>query len=395
MRKLLPAFIISFFLLTGELASAQKSVVFSEGNLTFALKTAKAQNKPVFLMSYATWCSHCNKMKKEVFNDAAVADFFTANFVNVWADGEQTEGISLKKRYQLKSYPAFAFIDGDGEMLYKLSGEFTAAELIAEAKNALNPRLQLPYLEKQFNADPGNADKCLAYITTLLKGKNREELSVPTHKYLATQTDAQLLSETNWRIISNGVSDISSREFQYVIKNKQKFEKLTSKQRVDAKIKNIVTEYIRPSETKPDIKEYNKKRVVVKNMTLPEADALLFKNDLQVAEMAEDWNFYKSVTTESIEKQAWNDAALLKEISQNYYDHLSDTASLEMAAKWMEQSLKHSVTYDGKLLQAKLYRKAGRANDASAAAKEAKNLAVEMGWDSKDADALLNEINAK
>lgn len=371
---------------------SQQSLKFDDGTIESVLKRSKVEKKPVFLMIYATWCSHCNKMKKEVFNNPDVIQFFKDNYIATWADGETDKGKALKEKYNLKSYPVFVFIDKNGTNLYKLAGEFTAQQLIAEAKNALNPEKQLPYLEKQFNSDPSNADKCLAYITMLLKAKNRQELAVPTHKYLSTQSDTQLLSETNWRVISNGVSDIDSREFQYVLKNKAAFEKLTSPDRVNRKIENIVTEFFKQYFDKPDMADYKKKREMVKAINLPNTNSLLFKYDLDIAAVAEDWEFYKATATASADKIAGNDASQLKDIAQTYLDNVSDPSSLNQAATWMERAITLDDSYGNRILLSNIYKKADNTAKAKEAATGAKKLATNMGWDSKEADAILKEL---
>ena len=390
MKKFTSRLCLILLLFSVSVSYSQQSPLFDEAQLPALLKKATIANKPVFMMVYATWCPHCNKMKNEVFTNPEVITFFNKNYVATAVDGETESGKAIKDKYNVSSYPAFIFIDTKGITLYKLAGEYTAQQVINEAQNALVTKNQLPYVEQQFNADPANSDKCLAYITTLLKGKNRKELSAPTHKYLATQTDDQLLSETNWRIIANGVSDINSREFQYVLKNKNKFDKLISPTRVDRKIDNIVTEYLKQFFEKPDIDVYAKKREVVKAIDLQSTNELLFKNDLQMAEVTEDWNFYKQITREHAPQIA--DQSLLKDIAMNYLDHYSDVSTLEKAAKWLEASLETTDAYDGEILVAKIYSKSGNKAKAKEAALKAKKLATNLGWDAKEAEEILSSL---
>ena len=167
-----------------------------------ALEMAKTEGKPLFIMLYADWCPHCNLMKKEVFSDPNVMDFLKENYVCIWKDIEKEEGIALKNKYNTKSLPTFLFLDSNETLLYALKGEMKTGEFMHEVKNALNSKMQLPYLEKEFLSDPSNSTKFFAYLNTLKKGKDRTDLSPPTHIYLNTQSDAQLISEDNWRIIA-------------------------------------------------------------------------------------------------------------------------------------------------------------------------------------------------
>ena len=360
-----------------------------------ALETAKKDGKPLFVMLYADWCPHCNQMKKEVFSDADVMAFLKENYICVWKNVEKEEGLALKNKYNTKSLPTFLFLDENETLLYALKGEMKTTEFMTEVKYALNSRMQLPYLEKEFLLDPSNSTKFFVYLNTLKKGKDRADLSGPTHIYLKTQSDAQLLSETNWRIIANGVTDINSREFQYVLKHQKEFAAVASQNRVDRKIESIVTELLRPLVDNLDTVNYYKQREVAKSIRLQKTDSLVFKFDLTLAERTEKWQFYKKVTLENTQKLVWNDASFLKDIGQTYLKHIKDTESLKKAIVWVKHSLELNDSYDGNLLVARLYNKIKDKKSALQYANDAKIICKEMTWNTKEVDTLLAELNTK
>ncbi|KOP37017.1 thioredoxin family protein [Flavobacterium sp. WLB] len=370
---------------------------FAVDGITYktAIENAKTQNKPVFIMLYADWCPHCNQMKKEVFSDQNVMDFLNKNYICIWKNIEKEEGIALKNKFKTTSLPAFLFLDANETLLYALKGEMKKEDFLAEANYALNPKLQLPYLEKDFLADPSNSTKFFTYLNTLKKGKDRTELSIPTHIYLQTQSDAQLVSETNWRVIANGVTDINSREFQYVLKHQKEFTAVASQNRVDRKVESIVNELLRPLVDNLDTINYYKQREVAKSIRLQKTDSLVFKFDLTLAERTEKWDFYKKVTLEDTEKLVWNDASFLKDIGQTYLKHINDAESLKKSISWVKHSLELTDSYDGNLLIARLYNKIKDKKQALKYAKDAKAIGKEMGWNTKDIDTLLTELNSK
>ena len=390
-------FLYLFFLFISlQTTSAQNQFVADDMPYNTALNNAKAQGKPVFLMLYADWCPHCNLMKKEVFSDPAVIDFLKKNYVCVWKNIEKEEGTALKNKFNTKSLPSFLFIDSAAEtLLYALKGELKKEVFMTEVNNALNPKLQLPYLEKEFLADPSNVDKFFNYLNTLKKGKDRTDLSIPTHVYLNTQSDAQLISETNWRVIANGVTDIKSREFQYVLSHNKEFAAVASQSRIDRKIENIVTESLRPYVDNLDTTNYYKQREIAKSIRLQKVDSLVFKFDLTLAERTEKWQFYKKVTLENTQKLVWNDASSLKDIGQTYLKHISDTESLKKAIEWIKHAIELNDSYDGNLLLARLYQKIKDKKLALQYAKDAKEIAKEMNWNSKEVDALLVELGKR
>jgi len=384
-----------FLLLTFSNVNSQNQFVSDDVSYKTGLETAKAQNKPLFVMLYADWCPHCNQMKKEVFNDPFVIDFLNKNNVCIFKNIEKEDGKALKDKYNTKSLPTFLFLDSDKTLLYVLKGEMGKTEFMTEAGYALKPTMQLPYLEKEFLSDTGNSAKFFAYLNTLKKGKDRTDLSPATHLYLNTQSDAQLLSETNWRAIANGVTDINSREFQFVLKHQKEFAAVASQNRVDRKIESIVNELLRPFVDNLDTINYYKQREVAKSIRLQKTDSLVFKFDLTLAERTEKWQFYKTVTLEDTKKLVWNDASFLKDIGQMYLKHVKDTESLKKSISWVKHSLELNNSYDGNLLVARLYKKINDKKSALKYTKDAIAIGKEMTWNTKDADALLTELSTK
>ncbi|OXE95739.1 thioredoxin-like protein [Flavobacterium araucananum] len=389
-------FYLFFLWLSLQTVHSQNQFVPDDVPYKTALENAKTQRKPLFVMLYADWCPHCNQMKKEVFSDPAVMDFLKKNYVCAWKNIEKEEGIALRDKFNTKSLPTFLFIDpGTETLLYGLKGELKKADFMTEVNYALNPKMQLPYLEKEFLADPGNSTKFFAYLNTLKKGKDRTDLSIPTHIYLNTQSDAQLVSETNWRVIANGVTDINSREFQYVLNHQKDFAAVASQSRIDRKIENIVTELLRPYVDNLDTINYYKQREIAKSIRLQKTDSIVFKFDLTLAERTEKWQFYKKVTLEDTEKFVWTDASFLKDIGQTYLKNISDTESLKKAITWVKHSLELNDSYDGNLLVARLYNKIKDKKSALKYAKDARVICTAMTWSTKDVDDLLAELNKK
>lgn len=383
---------LSLLILFIHAGNAQNQFVHDDISYKDALVKAKQENKPVFVMLFATWCPHCNVMKNSTFQDATVMTFLESNYVCVWKDIDKPEGLALKTKFDTKSLPSFIIVDSNETILYNLKGEIKAAEFLNEIKNALNPKMQLPYLEKQFLADPSNANKCLAYLNTLRKGRERVDLSKATHTYLATQSDSQLLTEMNWRIIANGVSDIKSHEFQYVLQHQKEFGNVASPDRVEKKIINIVTELLRPYTESLDTVNYYKQREIAKSIRLQKTDSLIFSYDLTIAERSTNWKYYNKTALDGTQKYVWNTPSALKEIGQVYLKNITDVESLKKSIEWVKRSLNINDAYDGNLLLSRLYIKIKDKKSALVYAKKAKTICEEMDWDSKDADALLAEL---
>ncbi len=119
----------------------EKSVNYSETGIQFtsisfeeALKLAKKEKKNIFLDAYASWCGPCKMLKKNIFTQKEVGDFYNSNFVNMAIDMEQGEGPKLAQKYKVQAYPTLLFINHKGEVVGSALGYHQADEIIALGK---------------------------------------------------------------------------------------------------------------------------------------------------------------------------------------------------------------------------------------------------------------------
>lgn len=387
--------LIVFLLLSYLQVFAQSKINFDESGYQSVLARSKKEHKPIFYMMYASWCAHCNKMKSEVFTDTLVSNFMSKNFVCAWQDAEKGEGDFFRKKFGIRFYPTFLFLNEDGKELYNTSGEFTSSTFISEVQNSLIKEKQLPYLEEQFLTDVSNSDKCLAYLTALNKGRDRTLLSPIAHQYLATQTEDKLVTANNWKIIANGVTDLQSREFQYVLNHQKEFEAVASPKRVQRKIENIVFELLTPAFEYKDTITYAKKRLIAKTIQTVKNDSLVSSFDMQMAEHTKNWKKYKQITTATVDKYYSKDAKTLKDVASIYLKNINDSAALNTAIGWAKKAVAIVETYDNQILLARLCQKNKNTKEAIQYATAAKNKNGTIGFSTKEADDLLLELNSK
>ena len=372
---------------------AQQVFHLEEIGLAAALERSNAEHKPVLLMCYASWCPHCAAMRKTVFTDSGVADFYNEHFICVAQDMEKGEGVELHESLKIESYPTFIFFDSQGTTLYRMTGEFKAAQFISEGMYALQPEKQLPHLKQLFENDVSNADNCLLYLRALKKGGL--DCSSMVKAYFATQNEKQLLSEKNWLIISNGITDINSREFQFVLSHQKEFAAITSTERVERKIIYLVREMLNPLVAAKDTVNYFIKREPAAAIHLYQVDSLLFYFDVLLSESTGNWKAYQKTTLASVGTYDWNSYSRLIEIANVYLSHISDTMALAQAVKWTKRSLELQKEYGTCILGAKLDLKRNNKQDAIQLLQQGKKIALKDGWDYTEGDKLLEELQKK
>lgn len=136
---------ILFFLFSGSLMlvsfvwnaddpTVETAIHFTEGSWDSILKTAKEQNKIIFVDIYATWCGPCKMLKRNTFTDAEVGKYFNENFINVSLDGEKGDGKKLARQLEIHAYPTMFFINPDGSIKSEVVGYRNAKQLLREGK---------------------------------------------------------------------------------------------------------------------------------------------------------------------------------------------------------------------------------------------------------------------
>lgn len=113
-----------------------EQIQFNTASWNEILAMAKKENKPVFLDISASWCGYCKRMKAKVFTDPEVAKLYNSSFINVSVDGEKGEGIALAKKYGVKGYPTFVFLNPDGSLSSQTSGYHNSKKFLELAKKA-------------------------------------------------------------------------------------------------------------------------------------------------------------------------------------------------------------------------------------------------------------------
>jgi len=263
--------LILFFLFISYTAiDAQSSGVrFARIDLTAAKQRAEIEDKLIFIDTYATYCQACKKLERE-FRDSELSKFFNKHFINVKIDMDTKAGNEIKNAYQVVFLPTILVLDQFGNQILKMDRLATADELLSLAKYLQNKSYpgSFAYAAAQTNAGKRPAAPAkkvvknkkesqkspVARVETIPVAKNekivhvfgqddpnlppeilkeeayfRMQLMDGSHqeaakKYLASQTDWS--TEENMRFLFDFLYSVNTKEFEYLVSNKPRFENL-------------------------------------------------------------------------------------------------------------------------------------------------------------------------
>ncbi|MEX2596135.1 MAG: thioredoxin family protein [Salibacteraceae bacterium] len=119
-------------------SDAGKGITFFEGTWEEALEMAEKEDKMIFLDAYAVWCGPCKLLKKNVFTDEGVGNFYNKNFINFEMDMERGIGPKMAQQFRVTAYPTLLFVKADGSVANKAVGYHPQAQLIALGEKVLN-----------------------------------------------------------------------------------------------------------------------------------------------------------------------------------------------------------------------------------------------------------------
>lgn len=325
-------------LFSSEAFTQNREIKFEETTWAKVIEKAKTENKLIFLDAFASWCAPCKYLAAEVFTKNDIADFFNQNFINTHFDMEKGEGITLKDKYKVKSYPTLLFINKEGEIVHRSVGSRPPEEFLQLGKDALNPEKQLITFQKKFEA--GNRDPLfvLPYLEMLREASS--DFSQAASEYLKIQDEKKLIERTNWEIIKNYINDVNCRELKYVIKNKKEFVNKYGEDSVDIVIKAaFATEFdkvIKPKSSKKENLDSLKK--LIPAFGYDKTDEVLLLADFSFYKRKKDINNFTIAADQALKLKntsaySMNDAAWF------VFENSDNKDQLEKAAGWAKKGI--------------------------------------------------------
>ena len=361
------------FLFFAILAFGQ-GIKFEEAKFAFLLEQAKKEKKLIFVDAYAVWCGPCKLMVKNIFPQQAVGDYYNANFINTKIDMEKGEGIDLAKKYNVKVFPTYLFINGDGEEVHRTIGYVEAKDFIQFAKDAGDPNKRLASLKTKF--EKGEKDPAfLKNLADLTKYSDINYAGKVLDRYFAGKSiekleDVQLLME--------GLQNSESPLYKIFVDKKADIIKLVPEEKYNIINKNLQLSSILIKSYKADTKTWDDAYYFDKTKDLlskEDAEKVLNQSKANRALKTKDFATYEKLTLEVYKDYSKANSQELNSVAWNFFENVKTKSSLEKALLWAQDSVKKNENSANTDTLANLYNKLGDKNNAKVWAEKAIELA--------------------
>ncbi|MBC6996386.1 thioredoxin domain-containing protein [Neolewinella lacunae] len=361
--------VFSLFFLAGSLSA--QGIEFFKGTWSEALAKAAAEDKLIFVDAYASWCGPCKQMAANVFPQAAVGEYFNANFINVKFDMEKEESAEFRQKHRVRAYPTLFFIDGKNEVVHQLVGGQRVEGLIAAGGVAMGKMDDLDAYAAQWEAGPRDAKLALKYIRALVRSKE-SHLKV-TNDYLREQQD--LTSDEHLNILLVAATEADSRIFDLLV---EKEDAIIARFGEEA-YRNQVERAVLATKAKAlEYKDANLMKTAVEKMALVDAAAskqLALAGAFALAAKGSDLKTFYKAAKKYLDKGVLGENARLEEIFQTTSSSgfIHDAKVLDLAIEAGAQAAANDAAtgYRQYYRLAEFLLKQGKADQALSYAKQA------------------------
>lgn len=390
-------FLFLAFLASQSLLLAQ-GMTFHQGTWAEVQAEAKAQNKPIFVDAYATWCGPCKTMAATVFTDTKVGEFMNKNYINYKLDVEKGEGIDFAEKYSVKLLPTLYYFAPNGDLSHKVVGGLNTDNFITASEDALKPENQL-YTQKA-KYDKGERDKAFvfSYLAMLIDASEQVEAELVMQTYWTLLDEKEKVSAETTNLLFSVVRDHKSSIFKYFIEHKADYLKTNDEELINSYL-NMVFNDAATVATAGDVTKNLKKEL----KALAKELYYILPDKKDYVEAKIEYIYYA---------QREDNSKAARKAYHKYFSkferrwdrlngaawqvvELQDKQQYKNALAWINRSVSMNKNYYNMDTKAWLLHLMGNNKAAMLAAKEAVALAKAAGEDPAATLELINEIEAK
>lgn len=389
MKKILSAFLI----LLNLVIFAQDGIKFEDSDFKTILAKAKKENKLIFLDAYTTWCGPCKLMAKNVFTLKSVGEHYNANFVNAKIDMEKGEGIDIAKKYDVKVFPTYLFIDGDGKLVHRTVGYVPEKEFIQFAKDASDPAKRVDALKQKF--EQGEKDpEFLKNLIMLTAFTDTDYTGKVFERYMSAKS-AQPLDANDMQMLFMLLKNTEGAAYKIFKDKKADILKFMPEKSYEQTDKSLKINTVMKKVYNEDSKTFDENKFVegTKDL-LTKNEAINYLNKVKAGKALKekDMATYEKLMLQTYQDYTSFDSNELNSAAWNFFENVSNKSSLETALQWALESVKKSENSANTDTLANLYNKLGDKTNAKAWAEKAIEIAKKNGEDASETQKLLDSL---
>ncbi|WP_167030559.1 thioredoxin family protein [Chryseobacterium sp. Tr-659] len=372
-----------------------KGIRFEEKSFQALLDMAKKENKLIFIDAYTVWCAPCKLMSKNIFPLTSVGDYYNSRFINAKFDMEKGDGINIAQKYNIKSFPTYLFLDGDGNVIHLAGGSYNEVEFIDLGKAAEDPNKNIQGLKNKF--ENGDRDSSLVKtLYNLLRFQSNNFADKVIVAYFDIIKD-QEITKDDVKSLLVFIQDSDSPKYK-IVKNKEKVIRgLIGDKEYKSFIDQIMIKDVFKKSYDPNTKkidEQNFLRETEKFLGKIKAKSALLNMKANIALENKDYQSYEQIISEQfkiISKDA--DPEELFQAAWRFNYLFTNPESLKKAIVWCKESIKRSgETYANTKTLAALYKKTGDHKKALIEAQKSLSLSKKKGIENREAEDLIQSL---
>lgn len=384
---------LTFSLLFSLSVFAQNGIQFETSSFNEILAKAKKEKKLIFVDAMASWCGPCKMMDKNVFSTKSVGDYYNATFINAKLDMEKGEGIEFAKKYVVRSYPSYLFLDGDGQLItrnlgYLPENNFLEVGREAQANIGIGDSMKAKFEKGEKDPD------FLVKIIQMYANSDYDLAKRASERYFnIKKNEVYTKDEVGYLIYF--IKDVNDANYKYFLSDKEEIIKL-----VPEKTYNDFGNQIKMGKIMADAID-EKSKLIKEQQFLAQAVPLIGKEEaiksldqlkLNYYELSDNFPLYEKTALKYYENSDTFPTTEILKAAWIFSEKATNPNSLKTAIIWAEKVVMQNENAENTYILAKLYLKSGKKDEAKIYAKHSAQLAKASEKDSSAAEKLLQSI---
>lgn len=331
---------------------------------------ARAERKYIFVDCYATWCSPCKRMDREVYPVEKVGNFMNAHFISVKVQLDSSDkddryirqwysdAKAIIDRYAVKGFPTYLYFSPDGEIVHRAEGSLSDSIFLLISSNSLDSNRQYYTVLRKYQRGQLEYESMPNLIQMAYTNGDKGQADRITVDYLRNYLD-RMSEEQAFSVISKEfmrqyiLNDLSSGDqlFEMLYHDGWRYDEITHSKEFSMSIINsiITREEINPKlwpesvaiKTNPNWAALE--QAIARKYGEDYSQRTVLMAKLRWYNEKKDWREISRYTVQKIDKFGLDTIGAMSRLVTNnimygiLFQHSTDSTEIEKAVKWMRE----------------------------------------------------------